>query len=568
MLGRSILLAIGMTTCIGLANLLSNPGFENWLTDSLPADWRVEARNQCSAVREDETLHAGDAALRLTRLVSGTGNNRGVSQHTFVNPGEEYCYSVWCFDNTPGVALGMFLTWRDADSGFIRSEPVRSSRDSSGWQLLQDTVISPDNAARCEFVIRTYGESGAPAGLRVFADDARIEPPAPTFETTRVWFTEDSLAARLCDFVAGATSSIDYCCYNSSRPDVTLALIARRQAGVTVRVITDNARRGDQWVAYLRGSGITVWTDSIGPNSSAYMHNKFLVRDIADADTTNDRLWVASYNPNLNEVFADHALEIASTALCRAYQTEFNQMWGSSGAVPVPESARFHSGKTDRLATHDFWVDGYPARLYFSPQNRVVDTLTSFASRVQRELVFAVYSFTWSAMAQAVVAARNRGATVGGLMDRSSALDPSSSYRYLRENHIPVTYDSNLTVHEKIAVFDSTWAVTGSANWSSNANNANDENTLILSAPGIVRRMHAEIVRRYLAAGGTWPPGVAEESPSTIGHLPRPRFLRSRSVTAGMALRDVTGRVVTEPTPGLYFATTPLTGWQRVIVVR
>ncbi|MBM3315899.1 hypothetical protein FJY71_08720, partial [candidate division WOR-3 bacterium] len=319
------------------ANLLRNPGMENWQCDTLLLDWNVEATGVTRVLRESDTIRSGAHSVRLVRLVAGTGNNRGLSQHVLVSPGRAYAYSVAYRDDEPRISLGLFITWRTADSTFISSEPVAYSRDSACWQTVAETADAPANAARADFVIRTYGASGAPAGLRVFCDDAYLDLADPQSETVRIWFTEDSLAARLCGFFNGATSSIDYCCYNSSRTDVTLCLISRRQAGIRIRVITDNSRLGDQWVAYLRGSGITVWTDSVGPNASAYMHNKFAIRDHDDVDTTNDRLWVASYNPNLDETFADHALEIPGPALCRAYLAEFNQMWGSAGRTPKPD---------------------------------------------------------------------------------------------------------------------------------------------------------------------------------------------------------------------------------------
>lgn len=555
------------TSVIGATNLLRNPGFEDWQNESLPRNWAVEAVSLTRVLRETDTVSSGSSSGRFIRLVAGTGNNRGVSQHILINGDRQYRYSVRCFDNTPGIALGVFITWRTADSGFIRSEPVIQSRDASEWQTLTDTVTAPANAARAEFVVRTYGESGSPAGLRVFADDAFLGFTSSPPETTRIWFSPDSLAARLCDFLDRATVSIDYCHYNSSRPDVVLKLISRHQAGVRVRVITDNSRLNDQWVAYLRGSGITVWTDSIGPNSSAYMHNKFALVDLADSDTSNDWVWVASYNPNSGEVFADCALEIPSSALARAYLAEFNQMWGSAGAIPRPDSARFHSAKRNVLPSREFTVDGFPARLYFGPQDRPVDTITTLAGTASQELIFAIFSYTWQPLAEAMVAARNRGAVVAGLFDRSSPNDPNSVFRYLRSQHLPVVYDSTITIHEKLMVIDSSVCITGSTNWSNNANSANDENTLAIFSPTIINRLHSEIVRRYLAAGGTWPPAI-EEDRGDLWYSVRPLivFTRCGQIPPSLILHDATGRKTSSNhlSPGVYFSQNPAV---RVLVV-
>ncbi|MEO0080245.1 MAG: hypothetical protein ABIK44_06175, partial [candidate division WOR-3 bacterium] len=54
-------------------NLLANPGFELWENDSTPQSWRVESRTLTSVRRESDTVYSGNAAARLTRLVSGPG---------------------------------------------------------------------------------------------------------------------------------------------------------------------------------------------------------------------------------------------------------------------------------------------------------------------------------------------------------------------------------------------------------------------------------------------------------------------------------------------------------------
>lgn len=381
----------------------------------------------------------------------------------------------------------------------------------------------------------------------------------PLSDTIKVWFTQDSIGLHLVDFFDHATASIDYCCYNSTRTDVTQALINAHNRGVQVKVITDDSRLSNNWVTRLRTVGITVWSDSIATGRSSYMHNKFALRDCADEDPSNDLLWVASYNPNQNELYADCALEIPSSALCAAYQEEFNQMWGSAGPNPVPESARFHSAKQDRLTTHYFVINGHPAYLYFSPQNQVVDTIAAFASRAESEILFAINSFTYDPLGDTMIALWNRGVTVAGTIDKAGANDPASEYPRLRSWHIPILVDSipfgNGILHEKIMLIDSNWCVTGSANWSLNANTHNDENILILSDPVVARRFHEEILTRYLEANGTYPPGIFELPPlrAVQKTLSNPAHLNLLSQTK---IYDALGRKVSNRKKlpsGVYF---------------
>jgi phosphatidylserine/phosphatidylglycerophosphate/cardiolipin synthase-like enzyme len=209
-------------------------------------------------------------------------------------------------------------------------------------------------------------------------------------------------------------------------------------------------------------------------------------------------------------------MEIPEPALARAYLAEFNQMWGDTGTTPNPDSAKFHEDKRDRLSTHEFTVNGSRARLYFAPQDRVVDTITALVNQAQREVGFAINAFTFDNLGTAMLGLFNSGKRVFGTFDNASAMDSTSEYWHLRPAHVPVKIDSfpygNGTVHEKIMVIDSAITVTGSANWSANADYSNDENTLILYDTAIARRFVAEIVTRYMEAGGTYPPAVAEPS--------------------------------------------------------
>ena len=560
-------------------NVLLNPGFEAWTDDSTPEGWRVEARTKTAVLHEADTVKSGAGACRLTRLVAGTGDNKGILERVPVLPNATYRYSVCCLDNSPEISLGIVISWRAQDSTYISSTSAAYSADSAGWQTVSDSAAAPAGAAFADFILRTYGATGAPAGNRVLVDDASMESDSIIPDSLRVWFFQDSLAAKLISFFNDASTSIDYCCYNSSRMDVALALVNAHSRGVRMRVITDNTRVGqnpDPWVSLLRSAGITVWSDSISHSSSNYMHNKFAIRDLADADSTNDWMWVASYNANENETNADCAMEIPEPALARAYLAEFNQMWGDTGMTPNPANAKFHEDKTDRLSTHEFTVNGSRARLYFAPQDRVVDTITALVSQAQREVGFAINAFTFDNLGVAMLGRFNGGKTVFGTFDNASGMDSASEYWRLRPAHVPVKIDSfpygSGTVHEKIMVIDSTITVTGSANWSANADYNNDENTLILYDTTIARLFETEIVTRYLEAGGTYPPAVAEPiAPVTRPHrVLRSPCLRFASLPAGTMLFDAAGRAVTpgRARPGVYLVRLPDSPAVSAVLIR
>ncbi len=560
---------------VATANLLSNPGFESWPDDSTPAGWTVESRTRTRVTRESDTARGGAYGARFVRLELSSGGNNGLVQRAPVRPGGEYDFRVWCRDDDGEVKLGVGLSWRRADSSYISSTGIAYSIDSVGWQMVAGHATAPAEAAWADFRVRTYAPAGMTGPRRVLVDDASLPAYCPPGDSVCTWFAQDSLGEKLIAFFAGARASIDYCCYNSSRPDVVQALLAAHSRGVHVRVITDNRRLENTWVVQLRSAGVVVWSDSIGPHASNYMHNKFAVRDLADADSTNDRLWVASYNPNDGELRADCAIEIPHTGLAQAYRAEFEQMWGGSGPNPDPAYAVFHTGKTDVLATHRYELNGYTVEVYFAPQDRPVDTIAARAAAAQRHLLFGVFSFTHDNLGIEMVRLWQDSVWVGGVIDRSGIRSQGTEYPRLLAAGVPVYEDSvpfgEKILHEKLMVIDSTVTVVGSANWSNNGNRLNDENSLILHDPRLARRFLAELHERFYEATH---PGVAEGTtvrfePGRVGGIATAVGLASRAAHAEVF--DVRGRRVRRPdrvAPGIYFLLQPGRPAARVVVVR
>lgn len=538
-------------------NLLDNPGFESWEDDSTPAAWRVENRARTLALREPDTVRSGATALRLVRVELLSGNNFGVVQAVPVRGGAEYRYEVWVREEEPELRVGVGVSWRRADSSYISASRVRYSVDLPDWQVVADTLPAPAEAALAEFRIRCYAAGGLSEPRAALVDDARFGEPTTPAETTQVWFAQDSLALRLIDFFGKARYSLDYCVYNSSRPDVVEALIEARDRGARVRVITDDTRLNNDWVRTLRAAGIPVWTDSIGPGTANYMHNKFAVRDFGGADTADDRVWSASYNPNIGDLRADFAIELPHTGIARAYTAEFQQMWGDTGLVPNPERARFHRGKSDVLDTHRFELDGWPVEVYFGPQDRPVDTIAARARDAQQQILFAIFSYTHTGLGDAMIERWGAGVWVGGVIDRSGLNQQGAQYPRLVEAGIPVFEDSvafgEKILHEKLMVIDSLVTVAGSVNWSGNGNERNDEALLVLHHPGLAQKLLAELHQRYWEATN---PGVAEERgpgrpvPAGTTIVRGSLSLPESPAGARYALFDHTGRRVLAPGPG------------------
>ena len=324
-----------------------------------------------------------------------------------------------------------------------------------------------------------------------------------------VYFRTDDIYQRLKDRIDAASTSIDICYYNLDSTFITDALIsARNQRHVRVRVITDDAKLSRPWVAHLRSAGIPVWTDSIGPRHDALMHNKFAVFDFKDSSPGNDWLWTGSFNVDAGAWNAENAIEVQDSGLAHAFTQEFEQMWGGTDSLPDSAHAVFHTGKKDVLSRHKFVVGSDTFRVYMGPQNYPVDTITALAAQAQSEIGFAIYSFTYAALAQAMRDRRNHGVWVGGSFDKSGATGQSNQYDSLLSWGFPVCIDTVLgagnILHEKIMTIDQHITATGSVNWSSAGNHENDENSLIVNSRRITELYHNEIIRRFNESGGDY----------------------------------------------------------------
>lgn len=95
----------------------------------------------------------------------------------------------------------------------------------------------------------------------------------------------------------------------------------------------------------------------------------------------------------------------------------------------------------------------------------------------------AIYSFTLKNIANSLIRAKIRGVDVSMIMEPSQK-SQYSQYDTLVKAGIPIVMDTGSGImHDKVMIVDGKYVVTGSFNWSANAENENAENMLILSNP-------------------------------------------------------------------------------------
>lgn len=377
---------------------------------------------------------------------------------------------------------------------------------------------------------------------------------------------------KLVPHIDNARRSIDAAMYNlsgTSGDAIATALINAKNRGVHVRVICEYDNLGTSSFNALQSAGVPFINDRFDPVNGGLglMHNKFMSIDSRGGAPESTWVWTGSWNPTnpgTNDDF-QNSIEFQDQALAQAYTMEFNEMWGSSTDTPNSSVSRFGARKLDDTP-HRFVIGGRKVECYFSPSDNVTSHIVSQINAAQHSIGFQLLTMTRSDISGALIARKNGGLKVRGDMDSNS--DTGSQYATLVSAGVDVHLKSNVSglLHHKYAVFDAenaTWdpvTLTGSHNWSSAAENSNNENTVIIHDADITNQYLQEFTARYYQFGGTdsvHVTAVGPVGPSLSGHLylaanaPNPfrehtlvtYSLPSRQPVA-LRLYDVTGREV------------------------
>jgi phosphatidylserine/phosphatidylglycerophosphate/cardiolipin synthase-like enzyme len=129
--------------------------------------------------------------------------------------------------------------------------------------------------------------------------------------------------------------------------------------------------------------------------------------------------------------------------------------------------------------------------VHFSPKGGCQDAVVQQIKKARREVLVQAYSFTSEPLTFALVEAKKRGVKVEVLLDRSNEVEKYSDLHILLEQGLDPLIDAEHAIaHNKVMVIDQRVVVTGSFNFTKQAEGENAENLLILSG-------HAELVKRY-----------------------------------------------------------------------
>lgn len=128
---------------------------------------------------------------------------------------------------------------------------------------------------------------------------------------------------------------------------------------------------------------------------------------------------------------------------------------------------------------------------YFSPKGGCQAAIVRELMKARREILVQAYSFTADPLTFALVEMKKAGVTVDIVLDKSNEVDRYSDLHFFIENQMDVKIDHDHAIsHNKIVIIDKKVLITGSYNFTNQAENENAENVIIIKG-------HPELVQQY-----------------------------------------------------------------------
>ncbi len=321
-----------------------------------------------------------------------------------------------------------------------------------------------------------------------------------------------SFKDKLISRINNASCSIDMALYSfQDMPDVANALILAKNRGVKIRVVYDHRSSTNpiqNSMQSLINAGILI--SQRPPDTQSFpgiMHNKFFIFDARDTIETNDWLWTGSWNVTATEIYwKNNVVEINDPAITKAYQKEFEEMWGSNTDTPNSSNARFGYQKTNNTQ-HSFLIGSRNVYVYFSPSDGTTSEIINAVNSADHDIYFAQFTFTRNDIGTAIYNKFNSGVkdvrgVINNINDNGSEYNYLSTFADMHVNPNPILHDKYGLADAEILGSDPI-VITGSHNWSSAAENDNDENTLIIHDENITNQFLQDFKQRYNDAGGT-----------------------------------------------------------------
>ena len=323
----------------------------------------------------------------------------------------------------------------------------------------------------------------------------------------QVWFgpaasdDPEGLFYNLMRFMDSANDSLYFAIHDLNLVVVAQKLVELKKRGIKIKGILE--------ADYLEDTDNKFTAKLLKKNKipfkvhdkSGLMHNKYFIVD-------RKRVWTGSANFTERGYFYHYndVLWIENKKVARYYLTDFKRLTDVRGYR-----------KSGALGKKYFVALGDEAKevieIYFSPTDSPTQYLLKAIDTSTSELSFLIFAYSSSSICQAMEDAHDRDVFIRGIFDNAfSSLSVTRRwntvpYNILKEKGIPVIYDDeSAKVHHKMIVIDKKKVITGSFNFSKNAELNNNENVLVIHSKeiGQIYNDHFEILWKRFPQKSSW----------------------------------------------------------------
>jgi phosphatidylserine/phosphatidylglycerophosphate/cardiolipin synthase-like enzyme len=128
---------------------------------------------------------------------------------------------------------------------------------------------------------------------------------------------------------------------------------------------------------------------------------------------------------------------------------------------------------------------------FFSPKGGCQDAIVKEINAARSEILVQAYSFTADPLTFGLIDAKKRGVHVEVILDKSNEVERYSDLHIFMENGLPPLIDAHHAIaHNKVMIIDKKTLITGSFNFTNQAETENAENLMIVKG-------NADLVQAY-----------------------------------------------------------------------
>ena len=308
--------------------------------------------------------------------------------------------------------------------------------------------------------------------------------------------TNDTLAA----YISRATTTLDIAMYNINDQTIVNAINAAYDDGVEIRYIAQGTNANIGVLSFDEGIPVLMRPDDNGSG----MHNKFVIIDADIEDKAT--LITGSTNFTTENLVSDfnNIIIFQEQSLCRGYELEFNEMWGSETNIPDADAARFGADKIYNTPS-TYYSGDVLVEAYFSPSDFVNQEILNTINETDEELDLALLVLTRDDLGNAILDVNNSFFSYArGIIEQVSS--SGSEFDYLVGEGVELYSHEGISgqFHHKYCIVDHDSQVsdptvlTGSHNWSSSADSFNDENTVVVHDARVSNLYYQEFIASWM----------------------------------------------------------------------